>query len=164
MTLEYLKSYFEGYAARHVDLQHVPGADKSKWKFFCMDTDQSTSEFIRTAKMDLFMILMPYHKTQNKTNAANYTWNKHVAFMILKRVPGKEQDAIIAAKSLCEVIGDDFCTRIINDRHIDLDSTEDGTMAAEPVGPLGDNYYGQIYMFTWLDWFDQRVNPDRWIG
>lgn len=161
MKLADLSSYFEAYATRHVLLNH-DAADKKKQAFYCVQTDQNLNEFVRSCSMDLFIALMPYEKAMNKTNAQNYEWNKHIAFVVLKKVSGKEQPNIIAAQSLCEQIGDDFCTRFINDRHVLIDSIEDGSFHAVPVGPLGENAYGYMYMFTLLDYFDQRVDASRW--
>lgn len=164
MTLLDLKSYFENYAAKHVELKHIPGTDRSKWSFFAIHDDQNINDFAKTCRLDLFMILMSYHKQMIKPQSVNYNWDKSIAFMVLKKVPNKDQALIIDALSQTEVICNDFCTRLIADRHTLLDSMDIGSVDMQPIGPIGDNAYGQICMFTLVDWFDQRVDQSRWLN
>lgn len=160
-TLLDLKTYFENYATKHVELQHVTG-DASKATFFCMNTEKNTEEFIRNNPMDLIMILLVPDKTLS-SQADNYVFHKHVAYLVLQRCPDPNNEAIVAAQNRCEVICNDFLTVLIKDRHELIDSMQPDTVDITPIGPMGDMHYGYMTMFRLEDYFDQNVDPDRWL-
>jgi hypothetical protein len=162
MTLADLKAYFEHYATLHVDLLHNP-ASVDTTTFFCMNIEKNTDEFIRDNPLDLIMILLVPDKSL-KQSGDNYSYDKHVAYLVLQRCPDKTNDAIITAQNFCELIADDFVTRLINDRHVLIDGFDTGSVKTEPIGPMGDNHYGFITMFTLIDLFDEQVDPNRWTA
>lgn len=162
MTLEGLKTYFENLAIHHIELQHNPD-DDTKASFFCMNIEKNTDEFIRNNPLDLIMILLVPDKNLHR-DGANYSWSKHVAYLVLRRVDDKTNANIIAAQNTTEIIAGDIVTRIIADRHSLIDSIEDGSLNMEPVGPMGNQHYGHITMFKLVDLFDEQVDESRWIG
>lgn len=163
MTLLELKEYFENYATRHIDLRHDRDDDQKK-TFYCLNTEDSASEYIRNAPLDLIMILFPPDKSQTPPAGENYNWNKNTCFMILKRCELSDNDGVIAAQSHCEEIAGDFCTRMIADQHLLLSSLESGSISMGPVGPIVENHYGYMCMFNIIDTFNQYVDPSRWIA
>lgn len=163
MNLLEMKAYFEGYAIKHVELKHNPD-DEEKKSFYCVNTEDRANEYIRTAPMDLIMVLLPYDKAQTMPSGENYNWNKNTCFMILKRCDNSNNDEIIAAQSQCEIIADDFCTVMIADRTTRLRSLESGSITMNPVGPVVDSHYGYICLFNMIDSFEHWVDPERWTG
>jgi len=163
MTLLELKAYFENYAKLHVELKHNPAISKDR-TFFCMNTEENTDEFIRICNLDLMSILLVPDRALNKTGSENWTFNKHIAFLVLKRVQSAENDNIINAQNTCELIINDFVTRLIADRGQQIKSLNDDSLTIHPIGPMGQNHYGFMLMFSVVDWFDQRINPARWTS
>jgi len=162
MNLLGLKEYFEYYATIHCELKHVPEIENER-AFFCVNTEEKSNQYIRNAKMDLIMVLMPYDKSQSPPAGENYNWIKNTCFLVLKRCDSNNNDEIISAQSQCEQIADDFCTVMINDRHSKLRSLESGSITMSPVGPVVDSHYGYICMFNIIDSFNHYVDPERWL-
>jgi hypothetical protein len=162
MTLLELKSYFEAYAIKHLELKHDP-TDDMKRTFFCVNTEDRANDYIRSAPMDLVMILMPYEKDLASASAENYSWSKNTCFFILQRCDIQNNDEIIAAQSRCEQIADDFCSVMIADRYDKLSSLESGSVNMVPVGPVVDSHYGYMCVFNIVDSFGHYVNPNRWL-
>lgn len=161
MTLLELKNYFENYAILHKELLHNPAVEKLK-TFFCVNAEANADQYIREAVMDLIFVLMPYDKGITKTNADNYNWSKNTAFLVLQRCADNDNESIIAAQSRCEVIANDFVTRLLADRTTLIRGLDAASFIMEPVGPMGDGHYGYICMFNLIDTFHHWVDESRW--
>lgn len=158
MTFNEIKTYFENYARLHVVLKHTD-ANPS---FFALNNDKNADDFIRNLKQSTIMVLMTYDKKLFPPRGENYNWDKSLCFFVLKRSTTKNAD-IVQAQNDCEIIGNDFCSRLIDDRNTLITGFVQESFAMMPVGPMSDNFFGQACLFSMVDNYDYRVDESRWV-
>jgi hypothetical protein len=158
MTLLELVAYFEYYATRHLDILHTPDEPA----FLASHTDKSIDDIIKLFKKPTFIVLLTPDKKMFPPLGDNYNWDKNVCFFILQHCGRKTIPEIVAAQSFTEVIGNDLCTRLIDDRYTKIRSFKQDSFVMQPVGPISDDCYGQVCMFNLVDEFEWMVNPNRW--
>ncbi|WP_374949633.1 hypothetical protein [Mucilaginibacter sp.] len=161
MKLLDLVDYFSDFAVENDQLQHVANDDFKVTRdtaFIASDTQEnSLDDLVKISQKEFILILLPYDKKMLPVQAGAQYWGKNICFLVLKKLPKMPGErAKVVAKSECEEIGDALVKKMISDRHVDIFTSlnlESFTM--EPVGPIGDGRYGNIYLFTLEDWFNQ---------
>jgi hypothetical protein len=159
MTFNQLAAYFQGYAAIHPALQDSP----TNKAFVGVHTDKSADDFIRTCKSPVILVLVTPDKKLLPPLAENYNWEKMVCFFILRKCARKTEADVVTAQNDCEVIANDFVTRIIEDRHTLITGVQQETITVQPVGPMTDDFYGQAVMFNLIDAFAWEVDSTHWL-
>jgi hypothetical protein len=161
MTFNDISAYFENYARLHKAIQHT---DDNKG-FVAVHADNSADDFIKTCKRPTICVLVVPDKKLFPPKGENYNWDKNICFFILTKVGRAAEATVIAAQNDCEVIIDDFVTRLIADRHTDLLRTiNQASITVQPVGPIADNLYGQCCMFGLTDEFNYLVDQSKWLA
>ena len=160
MTFNDLKAYFAAYAATNVDLLN---SDSNK-SFIAIHTDKNADDFVKTCKSPIIMVLITYDKKMLPPQAENYNWDVNACFFIIKKVGTNKEADITDAQDACEQVVDDFFTVMVRDRHTLLTGFMEQSFTMHPVGPMFDNFYGQMAVFSIIDNMDQIVNPARWTS
>jgi hypothetical protein len=158
MTFNDLKDYFAHYCALHLDLLHTSESPS----FFAVNNDKSVDELICTAKKPTIAILLTPEKKLFPVKGEEYIWDKLIFFFVLRKASRTTPDFITSAQNDCEVIGNDFFTRLVADRYTLITSFKQESFQMHPVGPLSDDFYGQCLMFSLEDDFNPAVDPTRW--
>ncbi|MBS7565075.1 hypothetical protein KHS38_11730 [Mucilaginibacter sp. Bleaf8] len=162
MTLFEIFTYFENYAIRHHELQHVPD-DDSQSCFTAANTEEDSAEnLIKACERELVMVLLPYEKTMLPVKQESFIWGKTIVFLVLKKVSRSSPKEVIQGQSQCEEIANDFISQVIADRMTKLCMVDLDSFHMAPVGPIADDRYGYICMFNLQDYFEHWVKPERW--
>ncbi len=163
MTLLEIYNYFEAYAVAHPDINHIVGDDLNTAFVSAQTEEESADALIRSCARDLLMVLLPYDKSMLAGGGDSFNWAKGIVFLIIKRLdasPTEKQK--IEAQSFCEEIANDIVSVVMADRMQSFGNVDLKTLHMQAIGPVSDNRYGQICMFTMEDYFEHWVNEDRW--
>lgn len=167
ITEEAYIAYFENLAARHLEINHVPGSTSA---FFYIPVPMNLTEIdnaITSSKSTPLLALDALNGAFDSKQSASYLQTVQGQFFILDKVKVGNSATIRDAQDKCLKIGMDILARM------EVDTKGSAPIARgarfvysnvqyNPVGPMASNHYGYTFRFTVTCPFGYTVNSAIW--
>jgi hypothetical protein len=158
MTLDELKAYFKNVATSLVDIKH----SAEKESFFAVHADDEVDGLLKHCKAPFVMVLLSPEKKLTPPKGEDYNWEKMVFLFILGRVSRDNREEKWAVQGRCELLANEVFAGLHEDRFTDFVGFDEKSWLMQPVGPVGDGWYGQACTFEIEDNFVPARNPELW--
>ncbi|WP_210519889.1 hypothetical protein [Hymenobacter terricola] len=176
--LEYTQ-LFRDLATRHVDIRHgqdggtrflriLLSSDPIQRQLDLSEFQNGLKNRIKLAGGLACLVLENYEADYTDNDGDYYARIHRGAFLVLKLTKTDDFDGRDQAIDDCERIGEDLLgafIRALRGREVPLRITANDIMG-ECVGPVGDNFYGCRYSFTYASpaTEDLTFNPDKFTS